>query len=75
MHVLKIRTCQRNNERNIMLDVTKEYKTLDLTKLNILKKIRQLKWRWTGHMTRRIKWKIVTEWQPSDGISKRGSQV
>ncbi|GBP62307.1 Putative uncharacterized transposon-derived protein F52C9.6 [Eumeta japonica] len=45
---------------------------------DIIKKIRQLKWRWTGHMTRdrRIKWtKILTEWQPRDGTRKRGRQA
>ncbi|GBP91256.1 Putative uncharacterized transposon-derived protein F52C9.6 [Eumeta japonica] len=45
---------------------------------DIIKKIRQLKWRWTGHMTRdsRIKWtKILTEWQPRDGTRKIGRQA
>ncbi|GBP78214.1 hypothetical protein EVAR_53999_1 [Eumeta japonica] len=39
---------------------------------------RELKWRWTGRMTRdsRIKWtKILTEWQPRDGTRKRGRQA
>ncbi|GBP36700.1 Putative uncharacterized transposon-derived protein F52C9.6 [Eumeta japonica] len=39
-----------------------------------LTKIRRLKWRWTGHITResRMKWTIIiTEWQPRDDKRKR----
>ncbi|GBP30860.1 Putative uncharacterized transposon-derived protein F52C9.6 [Eumeta japonica] len=45
---------------------------------DVLRKIRRLKWRWTGHMTRksRMKWtKIITEWQPRDGKRKKGRQA
>ncbi|CAF4744183.1 unnamed protein product [Pieris macdunnoughi] len=42
---------------------------------DILTKIDQMKWRWTGHMLRspHEKWsKIVTEWYPRDGKRRRG---
>ncbi|GBP79569.1 hypothetical protein EVAR_52027_1 [Eumeta japonica] len=45
---------------------------------DVLKKIRRLKWRRTGHMTResRMKWtKIITEWQSHDDKRKRGRQA
>ncbi|GBP17157.1 Putative uncharacterized transposon-derived protein F52C9.6 [Eumeta japonica] len=79
-HFLKLRTCQRGMERS-MIGVTKRDRIRSedirsITKVeDIIKKIRQLKWRWTEHMTRdsRIKWtKILTEWQPRDGTRKRG---
>ncbi|CAF4921267.1 unnamed protein product [Pieris macdunnoughi] len=79
-HLLKLRTCQRGMERS-MVGVTLRHRKRaeeirSTTKVeDIIKKIRQLKWRWTGHMTRdsRLKWtKIITEWQPRDGKRKRG---
>ncbi|GBP66503.1 Putative uncharacterized transposon-derived protein F52C9.6 [Eumeta japonica] len=82
-HLLKLRTCQRGMERS-MIGVTKRDRIRSedirsITKVeDIIKKIRQLKWRWTGHMTRdsRIKWtKILTEWQPRDGTRKRDRQA
>ena len=43
---------------------------------DVTTKIRQLKWRWTGHMMRgREKWnKTVTMWYPRDMKRKRGRQ-
>ncbi|GBP87784.1 Putative uncharacterized transposon-derived protein F52C9.6 [Eumeta japonica] len=82
-HLLKLRTCQRGIERS-MIGVTKRDRIRSedirsITKVeDIIRKIRQLKWRWTGHMTKdsRIKWtKILTEWQPRDGTRKRGRQA
>lgn len=82
-HLLKLRTCQRGMERS-MLGVTlkdrnKAEDIRSITKVeDIINKIKLLKWRWTGHMTRdsRLKWtKILTEWQPRDGKRKRGRQV
>ncbi|CAH2100082.1 unnamed protein product [Euphydryas editha] len=49
------------------------------TKLtDILSRIDQLKWRWTGHMLRctKDKWsKQVTVWYPRDGNRSRGRKV
>ncbi|GBP91596.1 Putative uncharacterized transposon-derived protein F52C9.6 [Eumeta japonica] len=82
-HLLKLRTCQRGMERSMIgftkRDRIRSEEIRSITKVeDIIKKIRQLKWRWTGHMTRdsRIKWtKIITEWQPRDGTRKRGRQA
>lgn len=82
-HYTKLRTCQRGMERSMigvtLKDRTRAQEIRLITKVeDIIKKIRQLKWRWTGHMTRdsKIKWtKIVSEWYPRDGKRKRGRQV
>lgn len=82
-NLLKLRSCQRSMERSMLGVTLKDRKrAADIrctTKVeDVLKKIRQLKWRWTGHMTResRMKWtKIITEWQPRDGKRKRGRQA
>ncbi|GBP28534.1 Putative uncharacterized transposon-derived protein F52C9.6 [Eumeta japonica] len=79
-HFLKLRTCQRGMERSI-IGVTKTDRIRledirSITKVeDIIKKIRQLKWRWTGHMTRdsRIKWMKILTVQP-DNKKKRGRQ-
>ncbi|XP_022816835.1 uncharacterized protein LOC111349816 [Spodoptera litura] len=82
-HLLALRTCQRGMERSMLgvrkMDRIRSEDIRSITKVeDIIKKVRQLKWRWTGHMTRdsKTKWtKIITEWQPRDGKRKRGRQV
>lgn len=82
-HLLRLRTCQRGMERS-MIGVTKRnhIRSEDIRSItkveDLIKKIRQLKWRWAGHMSRdsRMKWtKIITEWYPRDGKRRRGRQV
>lgn len=82
-HLQKLRTCQRGMERSMIGATLKDRKRAEdirfITKVDdVLEKIRKLKWRWTGHMTREsdMKWtKIITEWQPRDGKRRRGRQT
>ncbi|GBP16315.1 hypothetical protein EVAR_93680_1 [Eumeta japonica] len=70
---------QRGIERSMLGVTLKDCKRaidiISTTKVeDVLKKIRRLKWRWTGHMIResRMKWtKIITKWLPRDGKRKR----
>ncbi|GBP85483.1 Putative uncharacterized transposon-derived protein F52C9.6 [Eumeta japonica] len=76
----KLKVCQNSMERSIL-----GIKRSDGVKLEIIKKktkfknvhtaYRQIKWRWTGHMSRENieKWsRLVTEWYPRDGKRSRG---
>ncbi|XP_030025374.2 uncharacterized protein LOC115443910 [Manduca sexta] len=74
--------CQRSMERSL-IGIKKQDKRRNTfirskTKVtDVLTRIDNLKWRWTGHMLRSTqeKWsKIVTDWYPRDGKRKRGRQ-
>ncbi|GBP07527.1 Putative uncharacterized transposon-derived protein F52C9.6 [Eumeta japonica] len=74
--------CQRAMERS-MMSIRKQDKIKYTTirsktqVTDILTKLDQLKWRWTGHILRsnQEKWsKIVTNWYPRDIKKKRGRQ-
>ena len=79
----KISVCQHSIERS-MLDIklrdkcklTEIRKRTKVTDAN--KNMKQLKWRWTGHMMRENndKWtREITEWYPRDGKRRRGRQI
>ena len=79
----KLRTCQRSIERSILGFKRKDKKrATELRKItkfeDVIKKTRQMKWRWTGHMLRepKEKWtKSLTEWIPRYNTKrKRGRQ-
>lgn len=80
LHRDKLVRCQRSMERTMLgLKLKDKVRSTDIrhkTKLtDILVRIDQLKWRWTGHMLRckEEKWsKQVTIWYPRDGIRSRG---
>lgn len=79
-HREKLRKCQRAMERSMLAiklnDRIASTEIRDKTKVtDILTRIDQLKWRWTGHMLRckTDKWsKQVTFWYPRDGSRQRG---
>lgn len=80
LHREKLARCQRSMERSMLgLKLKDKVRNADIrhkTKLtDILVRIDQLKWRWTGHMLRckKEKWsKQVTIWYPRDGSRGRG---
>ncbi|CAH2097703.1 unnamed protein product [Euphydryas editha] len=82
-HRDKLTRCQRAMERSMLgLKLKDKVRSTDIrrkTKLtDILSRIDQLKWRWTGHMLRCTmdKWsKQVTVWYPRDGNRSRGRKV
>ncbi|CAH2093264.1 unnamed protein product [Euphydryas editha] len=78
----KLAKCQRAMERSIVGTKRRDrVRNTDIrmkTKLtDILLRVDQQKWRWTGHMMRdkHGKWcKAVSEWYPRDGKRSRGRQ-
>lgn len=74
--------CQRAMERSLIgikkQDRVRSIHIREKTKVvDVLSKIDQQKWRWTGHMIRctQDKWnKIVTDWYPRDGKRSKGRQ-
>ncbi|CAB3252101.1 unnamed protein product [Arctia plantaginis] len=82
-HRDKLARCQRSMERSMLgLKLIDKVTSKDIrrqTKLtDILSRIDQLKWRWTGHMLRckKEKWsKQVTVWYPRDGTRSRGRKA
>ena len=78
----KLRIAQRAMERR-MLNITlkNRIRNSDIRKKtqvkDIIKKIKEAKWRWAGHVARREdnRWtKRLTEWQPRTGKRNRGRQ-
>lgn len=82
-HREKLERCQKGMERSMLgLKLKDRVRSTDIrhkTKLtDILSRIDQLKWRWTGHMLRckKEKWsKKVTVWYPRDGVRSRGRKA
>lgn len=81
-HREKLERCQRAMERS-MTGIKKQDKVRssiirEKTKVaDILLRIDQQKWRWTGHMIRdkQDKWStIISDWYPRDGKRSRGRQ-
>lgn len=76
----ELRICQRKMERSMLgiriKDKIRNKKIRKITKLaDVVKRIRQLKWKWAGHVCRmeNSRWtKKVIEWIPRDGRRSRG---
>lgn len=79
----KLKVCQHSMERSMLgirlsdkqtlANIRKKTKIIDVTR-----KTKTLKWRWTGHIMRskRKKWTSdITEWYPRDGKRRRGRQI
>ncbi|KAJ8729493.1 hypothetical protein PYW08_001074 [Mythimna loreyi] len=82
-HRDKLARCQKGMERSMLgLKLKDRVRSADIRQktnlTDILARIDQLKWRWTGHMLRckKEKWsKQVTVWYPRDRIRTRGRKV
>ncbi|PZC79931.1 hypothetical protein B5X24_HaOG215613 [Helicoverpa armigera] len=82
LHRQKLQRCQRAMERsmtgNRIQDRVRSSVIRERTNVvDILTRIDQQKWRWTGHMIRdpHNKWStIVSDWYPRDGKRNRGRQ-
>ena len=78
----KLMTTQRAMERRMLhLSLRDRVRSTDIRKKtkvqDILKKIKSVKWKWAGHLTRvkDNRWtKRLTEWQPRTGKRRRGRQ-
>lgn len=79
----KLEVCQRNMERSMLnIKLRDRWTTSKIRKRtkvsDVSKKIRKLKWNWTGHImrTNKGKWtKDVMEWYPRNGKRNRGGQI
>ena len=78
----KLAAAQHNMERSMLNFTYKDCKTnkwiREQTKVrDIMKVIKQRKWKWAGHVTRRRdgRWSTqITEWTPLEGKRNRGRQ-
>lgn len=82
-HTQRLKVCQQAMERSMLnIKLMDKWSLSTIRKLtavsDVMKKVKILKWRWTGHMMRsnKNKWsKEITSWYPRDGKRRRGRPV